>query len=151
MHTITTQRRNNLLAQLNTQLPYRYAHSGQGFASREALDRHLDELFARRRHSGGGLLSRSWFPADADWCLGSRVVSTKRKRSSAPADETQTRCALCCEEFEVYWDDKDEAWMYRDAVVLKHDWSHAHGKLAAGVIILVKALPEVSKAQLCAE
>lgn len=41
---------------------------------------------------------------------------TERRRHVVPKDDTQTRCALTGEEFETFWSDEHQAWMYADAI-----------------------------------
>ena len=43
-------------------------------------------------------------------------------KHSVQVDESQTTCAVCGESLETYWDNEEEAWMYRNAIrVLKDE------------------------------
>jgi len=57
---------------------------------------------------------------------------------SVPADESQKTCALSGEPFETFWNEDEQEWHYRGAVVL----DRAVGGAKKGSIVLARAVPK---------
>jgi pre-mRNA cleavage complex 2 protein Pcf11 len=57
---------------------------------------------------------------------------------SVPVDESQPTCALSGEEFETFWNEAEQEWHYRGAIVL----DRAVGGAKKGSIVLARAVPK---------
>ena len=53
-------------------------------------------------------------------------------KHSVQVDEAQTTCAVCGESLETYWDDEEEAWMYRNAIRVTKEEGDDTGAAGAG-------------------
>ncbi|CAN0183113.1 unnamed protein product, partial [Phaeothamnion confervicola] len=129
-------------------LPLQCGQDGMRFRTQAALDRHLDALFQRnraRKEQERGGASRPWFCSREQWVTdfgakrggaasgagaggptgggvgGSEAAAAMA--SSVLADEHFQRCRLCGEPFDVFYDNDEEEWMYRNACYVEIEGS----------------------------
>jgi pre-mRNA cleavage complex 2 protein Pcf11 len=107
----------------------RYDDTAQG---RAALTTHMDFHFRMNRklkEKTRKVLSQAWLATEDEWVRGSQpdeqaeaMVATSNTEDKAeahmvPAPDEHTACTVCQESFETVWSDKDEEWMYANAVM----------------------------------
>lgn len=158
-------RREAVVRSLYSERPFQCSQTGRRFIDRVALDAHMDWLHARRRRRKEGKVSRKWFVDAAAWLKGLQTMAEDVAASffgsggggddkagsvddtarddvdesvSVPADESQKTCALSGEPFETFWNEDEQEWHYRGAVVL----DRAVGGAKKGSIVLARAVPK---------
>jgi len=138
--------------------PLQCKNCGLRFLDRERMDKHLDWHFNQNKRDKDRVKkanSRSWFLEREEWItdipyneldkanvpspfaetdVKPKQEEIKQQISQVPADESQKNCPICGELFEqVYNEDQDE-WMFRDAVISPSDNKiyhvHCHHVLA---------------------
>ena len=154
------KRREYLVDAMYDQLAHKCATTGRRFATRKALDAHLDARHARTvaLKKAETKPSRRWCVDQDQWVAGALAEAAdaepaffaeKKKRNeeernealarvSAPVDENQPACALSGEPFETFWHAELEEWHYRGAVKLEEDV----GGVPRGSLVLYSAKPK---------
>ena len=157
------KRREYLVDAMYDQLAHKCATTGRRFATRKALDAHLDARHARTvaLKKAETKPSRRWCVDQDQWVAGALAEAAdaepaffaeKKKRNeeernealarvSAPVDENQPACALSGEPFETFWHAELEEWHYRGAVKLEEDV----GGVPRGSLVLYSAKPKTGE------
>ena len=141
-----------MIAALYELIPHKCQTCGFRCATSDAMSAHLDYHFRlssrqRKRDSmqSQQQLHQSLYWTEQEWIDSDDVVFQRSQlalddranndeddgestdgaeggKHSVQVDEAQTTCAVCGESLETYWDDEEEAWMYRNAIrVSKED------------------------------
>lgn len=135
------ERNDAVIAQLyEVGLPFVCSADGRRFASQLELSRHLDALFRRSQleKTMERTEERGWYPEDGTWALGGKVGETSTADAEKPssdaagadsaaeeapaasttvaADETRDRCILCGINFDMFFDQDDGDWKYRNCI-----------------------------------
>ena len=154
-------RRESVIRSLYFELPFQCSQNGRRFRSQAELDAHMDFLHARRKRRRDGTVSRKWFVDIGAWLKGlktmaedamnffgggddkdsaaeARVEDDVDESVSVPVDESQPTCALSGEEFEKFWNEAEQEWHYRGAIIL----DRAVGGAKKGSIVLARAVPK---------
>lgn len=170
-------RHESVIRALYADIPRQCSACGQRFKSQEKHRNHMDWHVRKNRMKNNSNLkrkqasktkpSRNWFASERLWLNaasgeetdnktmiellnGKNVVEKKDgdKEFIVPADEDQKICALCREEFENFFSDEADDWMYKGAVYV----NVAKGKARAGMdrhklgpIVHAKCMPETKK------
>lgn len=111
-----------------------FKHQQQLVAHEEMLQTRIRE---RRDEAAHGSASRPWFCTVEQWCSDfaqdasdstnpMEGVPVESEDADVPAkevlivvDQAVTKCRICGEPFEMFWEDEVEEWMYRNAVRVK--------------------------------
>ena len=155
-----SKRRESVIRSLYFELPFQCVQTGRRFRQRAELDAHMDWLHARRRRRRDGKVSRKWFVDVNAWLKGLKTMAEDAlnffggedkdsaaeveaaaavdENVSVPVDESQPTCALSGEEFETFWNEAEQEWHYRGAIVL----DRAVGGAKKGSIVLARAVPK---------
>lgn len=128
------------------QCGFRYPATPEG---QDRMDAHLDSHFRQNRRTKERVkrgLSRSWFVTEEEWISGSGGETTSHQapaflNEQAPADvstenpdeymvvkpneDSQKACSICGERFIEIWNDDEEEWMYKNAVLVNETIYHA--------------------------
>jgi pre-mRNA cleavage complex 2 protein Pcf11 len=152
-------RRESVISALYHQLPFQCLQNGRRFRTQAELDAHMDWLHARRKRRRDGTVSRKWFVDISAWLKGLKtlaedvmnffggddkdsaaeaIVDDGLDDLSVPVDESQPTCALSGEEFEKFWNEAEQEWHYRGAILL----DRAVGGAKKGSIVLARAVPK---------
>eukprot|EP00898_Chlorokybus_atmophyticus_P003585 jgi/Chlat1/4227/Chrsp27S04311 len=127
------QRHQSVIDDLYSSMTHQCRTCGLRFSAQEPYSKHLDWHFLRtKRQKTQKVSSRAWFVSTKEWLTGTATEGTDAAvsffdtqeaeapkedatLSSVPADDTQDRCALCGESFEVFWNPDEEEWMFKGA------------------------------------
>ena len=110
--------------------------SGGGHARKPRRRKKSEDMSAAATE--GSVSVRSWFLSEDDWRSGLSSTTEQSVKlfkepstqteslllkdefaiqdSSVPKDDKQTRCPLCGEEFETFWNSEEQQWMYKHAI-----------------------------------
>ena len=147
-----------VIASLHELIPHKCQTCGFRCATSDGMSAHLDyhfRLSSRQRKrdalQSAQQLHQSLYWTEQDWLDSDDVVFQRAQlaiddraandedeaaegagadgaKHSVQVDEAQSACAVCGESLETYWDDEEEAWMYRNAVrVTKEEGDGAAG------------------------
>jgi pre-mRNA cleavage complex 2 protein Pcf11 len=160
-----SKRREATIRALYFELPFQCSQTGRRFREQAHLDAHMDWLHVRRRRRKDGKVSRKWFVNVSAWLKGLQTMaedgraddvratggmdsvkgagakideSDVSENVSVPVDDNQKECALSGEPFETFWNESEQEWHYRGAVVL----DRAVGGAKKGSIVLARAVPK---------
>ena len=157
-----SKRRESVIRTLYFERPIQCSQTGRRFRSQSELDAHMDWLHARRRRRREGKVCRKWFVDLKSWLKGLKTMAEETvnffggsdeskadvdanaaqeeelANVSVPVDESQPACALSGEQFETFWNEKEQEWHYRGAIVL----DRAIGGAKKGSIVLARAVPK---------
>lgn len=136
-------RHESVINALYSDLPRQCRTCGRRFKCQEEHAKHMDwHLTVNRRSSNlktsKEMRSRNWFVAENLWLASAtnEVLEFSQKTEEknlvennheedetalgVPADYSQRACALCGENFEDFYDEETEDWMYRGATYMKN-------------------------------
>jgi pre-mRNA cleavage complex 2 protein Pcf11 len=157
-----SKRRECVIRSLYFELPLQCSQTGRRFRTQNELDAHMDWLHARRRRRKDGKVCRKWFVDISSWLKGLKTMAEDAvnffgggpeasggvndaisqdevdENVSVPVDESQPACALSGEQFETFWNEQEQEWHYRGAIILER----AIGGAKKGSIVLARAVPK---------
>lgn len=133
-------RRESVIKALYADLPRQCKTCGRRFKCQEEHAKHMDWHLTKNRRSSNlknrkEMSSRNWFVTDNLWLASAtdavpqflqkmeenNLAETNHddeKAPGVPADYNQRACALCGENFEDFYDEETEDWMYRGATYM---------------------------------
>jgi pre-mRNA cleavage complex 2 protein Pcf11 len=144
------ERREYLIDAMYDDHAFQCSQTGRRFAMKWELDAHLDEMQARRRRKKTIRDVRNWFDDAATWTSGGVAQSCFEvapvltpavlTASSVYADESQSHCSVSGERFETFWNDEEQEWHYKAAIMLDRPF----GSAPAGSLVLASAVSTFS-------
>ncbi|XP_050385401.1 polyadenylation and cleavage factor homolog 4-like [Argentina anserina] len=146
-------------------LPSQCKTCGLRFKSQEEHSSHMDWHVKKNRVSKNVKHIRSrnyfatkdmWGVSDAEAAAAVLLCGAEKKRklcdedTAIPADEDQTKCALCADAFVEFYSHKTDEWMYKEAVYLNvPQWPAPEMERSQlGPIVHAECLPEASRKRL---
>ena len=140
------ERREYLIDAMYDDYAFQCSQTGRRFAMKWELNAHLDEMQARRRRKKTIRDVRNGFEDAAAWTSGGATrscfeVAPVRSPAgltapSVSADESQSHCAVSGERFETSWNDEEQEWHYKAAIMLERPC----GSAPAGSLVLASAV-----------
>ncbi|XLT58409.1 hypothetical protein HN873_051013 [Arachis hypogaea] len=130
-------RHEGVISALYGDLPRQCTSCGLRFKRQDEHSRHMDWHVTRNRMSKSRKQkgSQKWFASGSMWLSGAEASGKEsipgslapedteemkdEEELGVPAEEDQSRCALCGEGFDEFYSDEMDEWMYRGATYLK--------------------------------
>eukprot|EP00761_Pharyngomonas_kirbyi_P009324 gb/GECH01009340.1/.p1 GENE.gb/GECH01009340.1/~~gb/GECH01009340.1/.p1 ORF type:complete len:379 (+),score=61.93 gb/GECH01009340.1/:1-1137(+) len=125
-----------LLQELYSSNYFQCSSCGIRLSSREKMNQHLDNHFHFTHSIKHKAMARCWFPEYSSW-ISSDLISKPevvapamesmrssdidtlpsiRNETDVIAEEEQDICPICQEQLEVYWNEEEQEWYFRDTI-----------------------------------
>lgn len=158
---INASRDDRAIAQLFN-LAFVCAADGLPFRTADQLAEHEAVLRQRqheRKQQTKGAVSRAWFPTTQQWksdfaheaakdseaarppstSTNQQQVDARHPAATVVVNDAVSKCRICGEPFEIYWNDEAEEWHYRNAVEVKVIADGSSGTDARASTLIVHA------------
>ncbi|QDZ25262.1 hypothetical protein HOP50_16g78090 [Chloropicon primus] len=155
--SLSLNRHEDVINSLYFEQTHQCMQTGKRFREKKKLQRHMDVLFFRKKLERESELSRKWYVPTSVWVASVQegagdegkdeemveekteaVQPVEEVNVSVVADPNVSKCALSGEKFDVFYNEDDEQWHFRNALRLKMPYQG----LPVGTIVLRTSLPE---------